>query len=218
MAIALFSRENELPAIPLPENIYVAKTFHTDLLHKISGLTKMEIERRFMEQNDAWVLWADNIPAAFGWVARVFAPIGELERFVKVPEEQVYLWNFRTMEPWRGKGFYPVLLQQIIKSEMELGTEKLWIIAKPENKSSYRGMIKAGFTIAGELSFNAVNDLVLLPIQRGEIADEAAAFLNVPIVDTKVKPCWCCNSTSMLHANDACNCLCNTTEDEICHC
>lgn len=218
MAIAIFHKDDHLPEAELPLNIRVEKSFNTELLHRVSGLTKMEIERRFMEQNDAWVLWVDSLPAAFGWVARIFAPIGELERFVRVPEEQVYLWNFRTLETWRGKGFYPMLLQQIIRSEIDQGTEKLWIIAKPENKSSYRGMIKAGFTITGELSFNAVNDLVLLPVQRGEKADETAGFLNVPVVETKVKPCWCCNSNTMLHAKNDCSCLCNTTGEEVCYC
>lgn len=218
MAIAVFKKEDQLTVITLPESIKAAKTFNIELLHKISGLSKMEIERRFMEQNDAWVLWVENIPAAFGWVARMFAPIGELERFVLVPRDQVYLWNFRTAESWRGNGFYPLLLQQIIQTEIKQGATKLWIIAKPENKSSFRGMIKAGFTVAGELAFNEANELVLLPVERGELADDAAAFLQVPVVNTKIKPCWCCNSNTMLHARGECGCLCNTTEEEICHC
>lgn len=218
MAIAVFNKEDVLPVISLPENIKASKTFNIDLLHKLSGLTKMEIERRFMEQNDAWVLWVENIPAAFGWVARVFAPIGELERFVRVPGEQVYLWNFRTTEAWRGKGFYPLLLQQIIQSELNKGANKIWIIAKPENKSSYRGILKAGFTMVGEFAFSDKNELVLLPVERGELADDAATFLQVPLVETKVKPCWCCNSNTMSHAKDECGCLCNTMEEEVCHC
>jgi GNAT superfamily N-acetyltransferase len=218
MAIAVFTKNDRISAIDLPANIQIGKTFNTDLLHRISGLSKMEIERRFLEQNDAWVLWVDSIPVAFGWAARCFAPIGELERFVRVKGDEVYLWNFRTAAAWRGRGFYPMLLQKIIESEIKIGTQKIWIIAKPENKSSYKGIIRAGFQVAGEIAFNASNELVLLPVQRGERADEAAEFLNIPIAETSIKPCWCCNSNNMAHAKGECSCMCNTDGEELCIC
>ncbi len=218
MSIALFSREDKITLIAKPAQVKIEKCFDVSLLHRLTGLNRMEIERRFMEQNEAWVVWVKDIPAAFGWVARVFAPIGELERFVRVADDEVYLWNFRTLEQWRGKGLYPLLLQHIIRYECALGTRRQWIIAKPENKASVKGIVKAGFTMVGELSYDSKQEVVLLPVERGEKADEAASFLNIRIVDGDITPCWCCSSPSMAHSKSSCECQCGIDSAELCHC
>lgn len=218
MAIALFSREDKMAVLEKPLQVKIEKTFDIRMLHLLTGLPKMEIERRFMEQNDAWVLWVKDIPAAFGWVAHAFAPIGELERFVQVGNGEVYLWNFRTAEQWRGRGLYPLLLQHILRTQVSQGTQRVWIIAKPENKASVRGIVKAGFDLIGNLSYDRRNELVLLPKEKGERADDAASFLNIRISDYEIAPCWCCSSPAMSHALNACECLCGQPAAEPCYC
>lgn len=218
MAIALFNREDKMPFLERPAQVRIEKSFDVRMLHHLTGLSKMEIERRFMEQNDAWVLWVKDIPAAFGWVAHVFAPIGELERFVQVGDDEVYLWNFRTVEQWRGKGLYPLLLQHILRAQLSQGTRRHWIIAKPENRASVRGIQKAGFEVVGELSYDRFNELVLVPVRKGESTDDAASFLDVRIAGTDIAPCWCCSSPAMAHSKNRCECQCALSAADLCTC
>jgi GNAT superfamily N-acetyltransferase len=63
----------------------------------------------------AFVGYINNQPAAFGWMARGKARIGELNHELILPIGNRYLWNFRTMEAYRGLGVYPALLQYIIE-------------------------------------------------------------------------------------------------------
>ncbi len=218
MAIATFWKEDQLPILKEAEAVKARKTFEIPLLVCITGQTETEIERRFQTQNDAWILEYQQVPVAFGWVARSAAPIGELGQHVTVPEGQVYLWNFRTLPAWRGKGFYPLLLQAIMRQEIAGGTEKLWILTAPENIPSFKGVQKAGFSLVGELAYNEQNSVVLVPEEESDRVDAAAHFLNMPQVHTAVKPCWCCNSRHMRKAKGQCDCSCNTAHHKACNC
>jgi hypothetical protein len=104
----------------------------------------------------------------------VEAPIGELRHQLILPPGNRYLWNFRTMAPFRGLGIYPVLLQQMIRCEGP-GAKRFWIIHAPDNQSSRSGIRKAGFQYIGQLYNNRSGTTC--------IEDTPAAFDYQPLLD-----------------------------------
>ena len=81
------------------------------MLSIIGNSTIEDVTKRLANDNKAFVAFINNLPAAFGWMARDNANIGELNHEFILPAGNRYLWNFRTLEAYRGLGIYPALLQ-----------------------------------------------------------------------------------------------------------
>jgi len=92
------------------------------------------IEQRFQDGNEAWVVRLEDKPVSFGWLGRGRVRIGELSKEIDVPARNSYLWNFRTLEAYRGRGYYAQLLSTILADE-EKFSDRVWIISAPENQS-----------------------------------------------------------------------------------
>jgi len=123
------------------------------LLARMGTTTVSEVRRRWANEHVAFVACFNNQPAAFGWMARTTAAIGELNHELTLPVGNRYLWNFRTLAAYRGRGIYPALLQHMIRYEVH-NTNRFWIIHAPENQSSMKGIRKAGFQYVGKLYTN----------------------------------------------------------------
>mgnify|MGYP003541589897 CR=1 FL=1 len=153
----------------------------------------------------AFVAWINNMPAAFGWMARDNAVIGELNHGFILPEGNRYLWNFRTLEPFRGLGIYPALLQYILK-EGDKKASRFWIIHAPENKASLKGIRKAGFEYVGKLYTGADG---LATIESGEAATsfrEELEYMDISISADKAASCWNCSSPYLKKRSPECCC------------
>lgn len=185
-------------------NLSIQKEFDVAALTSLTNLTEKNIEQRFLEGNEAWVVRLENEPVSFGWLARSKARIGELTKEIEVPKRNAYLWNFRTLEPYRGRGYYAQLLSTILSAEEKLST-RIWIISAPENQSSYNGIIKAGFQPVGDIMFNLKNEVVLAANAANERTLAGADFLQIPITTTMVRPCWRCASKAMTKQT-SCDC------------
>ena len=79
--------------------------------------------------------------------------------------------------------------------------ERFWIIHAPENGASQAGIEKAGFRVAGELSFRRNEGAGLLPGDLPARARTGAALLGVPLIEEvmiltaqeePLAPCWHC--------------------------
>src|SRR5215208_3023680 len=112
-----------------------------------------DIQRRLDAGHRAYVAYLNGEPAAFGWVATRSADIGELRSTFAIPRGERYLWNFVTLERFRGLGIYPRLVDAIVRAESR-DAERFWIAYAPENHASGSGIRKAGFTDLAELSFD----------------------------------------------------------------
>jgi hypothetical protein len=130
--------------------------------------------------------------------------VGELSKEIKLPNGNAYLWNFRTLEPYRGRGYYVRLLNTILLEE-EKTSDRMWIISAPENQSSFNGIIKAGFKPVGDIRFDYKNELVLLATTVNERTQAGADLIQVPITPTEGRPCWRCASKTM-KKEASCNC------------
>ena len=92
----------------------------------------------------------DGDLAAYGWSASERAHIGGLDLHLAIPPGERYLWDFETLSTYRGRGLYPLLLQAILRRQSDVAGW-FWIGHEPANESSRRGILKAGFRVAGHI-------------------------------------------------------------------
>ena len=135
MALFTFWYGDDYATQKRTSNLTIQKDFDVATLASLMNLKEQNIETRFQEGNEAWVVRLEDKPVSFGWVSRGRVRIGELSKEIDVPKGNAYLWNFRTLEPYRGRGYYAQLLSTILESEENI-SERIWIISAPENQSS----------------------------------------------------------------------------------
>jgi GNAT superfamily N-acetyltransferase len=200
MALLTWWRGDLLPALPELHGFHAAPSDDAELLAALVGVELNEIRRRLTSHHRPYVAYLGNDPVAYGWVALEGADIGELGVEFTLPAGNRYLWDFKTLPAWRGRGIYPRLLQAILRAE-EHDAGRFWIIHAPENGASQSGIEKAGFRAAGELSFRRVGGAGLVPGDLPDRARVGAALLGVPLIEKvriamaqeqPLSPCWRC--------------------------
>lgn len=154
------------------------------LIAWVAALSEAEVQRRRREDNDVFLLRVNGEPAAYGWSARGPAEIGGLDLRFTVPSGERYLWDFATLPTYRGRGLYPLLLQAILRRQMA-EAEWFWIGHEPHNEASRRGILKAGFRLAGHVQRRPDGQLVLSRAAEAEpaLARGAARLLGLPLLD-----------------------------------
>lgn len=172
-------RGDPLPELEPLDGFSLCKVSDRDLLAAISDLNPEDVARRLRDGHQPYLAVIDGRPAAYGWSAWRQAEIGELGVAFRLPEGNRYLWDFVTLPDWRGMGFYPRMLQGIIKSELD-EAERFWIGHDLGNDASARGIAKAGIPVVGEVWISQRGP-VLVPWESYERAEAAAAILNLPL-------------------------------------
>ena len=200
MALFTWWRGDLLPSLRELDGFHAAASDDTQLLAPLTGLEVTEVQRRLRSHHRPYVAYLGTTPVAYGWVALEGADIGELDLQFTLPQGDRYLWDFKTLPAWRGRGIYPRLLQAILHAESR-DAERFWIIHAPENGASQAGIEKAGFRVAGELSFRRNEGAGLVPGDLPARARVGAALLGVPLVEAvmiltaqeePLAPCWRC--------------------------
>jgi len=205
MSLYTISSSRKLPLIKIPAGLTTEKCLDAVLLSKIGNTTVTEVLTRFENGHDAFVAYIKNEPAAFGWMAKSRGKIGELNHEFALPAKNRYLWNFRTLAEYRGLGVYPALLHSIINYEND-NANRFWIIHAPENKSSLRGIMKAGFEYTGKLYAKANGTIALETVASAELYQ---SLLNEMNFNPSVEPpasCWNCNSPFLKKRIPECCC------------
>ncbi len=177
-------------------NLSIKREFNAATLASLMNQEEQNIKQRFQEGHEAWLVKLEDKPISFGWLSREQARIGELSKEINIPKANAYLWNFRTLEAYRGRGYYVQLLRTIIEAELKISS-RLWIISAPENQSSFNGIVKAGFKPVGDIMFDYKNEVVLLVNSVDEKTLAGADLLQLPITTSSVRPCWRCASKAM---------------------
>lgn len=151
-------------------------------LAQINELSAEEVARRYAEGNRAYVAYLGDAPAGYGWSATRQAEIGGIGLVVRVPADERYLWDFKTLPNSRGQNIYPWLLQAILRAETD--ADWFWIGHTPDNVASRRGILKAGFVVAGWLSMGPDGGLAVSapPGAERELAERGARALGLPLV------------------------------------
>jgi GNAT superfamily N-acetyltransferase len=117
---------------------------------KLAHLEVGEVVRRLDEGHHIFLMRVDEVPAGYGWSATGPAHIGGLALHLRVPTGERYLWDFVTLPAFRGRGLYPLLLQEIVRRQSSEAAW-FWIGHEPDNEASRRGILKAGFRLAGQV-------------------------------------------------------------------
>jgi len=175
-----------------------------ELLARLGTTTVADVLYRLYNEHVAFIAYINDEPAGFGWMARSKAMIGELNHELSLPVHSRYLWNFRTMESFRGHGVYPALLQYIIRHEKQ-SAHRFWIIHAPENRSSLKGIQKTGFRFVGRLYTSSGAALI-------ETTEESKAYaklldqMGIAISAERPASCWNCSSPYLKKRTDTCCC------------
>lgn len=197
MALFTWWRGDPLPPQRELDGFHAGASDDVQFLAPLTGLDVTDVRRRLLSHHRPYVASLGGVPVAYGWVALAGADIGELDVQFTLPQGDRYLWDFKTLPAWRGRGIYPRLLQAILHTEAR-DAARFWIIHAPENGASQAGIEKAGFRIAGELSFQRNQGAGLLPGDLPARAQGGAALLGVPLIDIltaqeqPLSPCWRC--------------------------
>jgi GNAT superfamily N-acetyltransferase len=172
-----------LPTLSQLAGFEVEQVADSERIAQLHHVSAADIDARLRQRNRCYVVGLDNVEVGYGWCASSVASIGELNLTFALPPGNRYLWDFVTAPPWRGRGIYPRLLQAILARE-EVEADRFWIGNAPQNASSARGIVKAGFQRVGELSFSSDKRLALLPDAPTERNEPAAAILGVRLLTT----------------------------------
>lgn len=209
MSLYTFSYSNHLPAIKQPGGLKMEASDDVSLLSILGNMTTGEVIKRFTNNNLAFVAWLNDVPAAFGWMARSTARIGELNHEFILPRGNRYLWNFRTLAPFRGLGLYPALLQYILQHG-DPQANRFWIVHAPENKASLKGIQKAGFVFVGKLYTTKSHSASIEPHQNPPAFREELDFMGIAISGQMAASCWNCSSPYLKKRMPVCCCLSNS--------
>lgn len=181
MPFATWWRGDPLPALsPLPD-FFAQPSSDVHLIAQLTDQIPGTIVDRLRADNHAYIAWLNGEPVAYGWVAKERGGISGLRFSFAVPGGTGYLWDFRTLTEWRGRGVYPHLLQSII--EQEVGIDYFWIGYEPGNEASARGISKAGFRLVCDLVVTDESRVVGLTLfEESERAQAIARMFNLPVV------------------------------------
>lgn len=205
MSLYTVSNLDKLPSVKIPVGLKIKVSTDATLLSILGNTTVEEVSKRLSNNHLAFVAYINDQPAAFGWMARTKARIGELNHEFTLPQKNRYLWNFRTLAEYRGLGIYPALLRYIMRHEGE-EVNRFWIIHAPENKSSLKGIIKAGFEYVGKLYAKANGTIAL---ETSETAEALHDLLNEMQFNPSTEipaSCWNCNSPYLKKREPSCCC------------
>ncbi|MGH2721884.1 MAG: GNAT family N-acetyltransferase [Actinomycetota bacterium] len=103
------------------------------------------VERRLRRGCRAFAARVDGRIACYGWVSAGSECIGELEREIRLPPGEAYVWDCFTVPAHRRLGLYASLLPHIARALQAEGTARLWIGTARANRPSIRGFEAAGF-------------------------------------------------------------------------
>ena len=207
MPFATRHRDDPRPELtPLPA-FEVHHVWDASFMAALQDRPLADIERRMDAGHRAYVAWLHEEPAAWGWVATRSAEIGELAATFTLPAGERYLWNFVTLPAFRGRGIYPRLLEAIMEAESR-DAERFWIGYAPENHASGAGIVRAGFSMQAEMSFDAAGRPALRAMVAGGGA-AASRVLGIRETSESLTPCWRCvraGRGAMACAEGACTC------------
>lgn len=208
MSIYHYNYATNLPELKDLPGLTMGTSEDIELLSILCDLPDEVIRKRLASDNSVYIASYQGEPVSFGWVASGKAYIGELAHEFVIPENERYLWNFRTLAHRRGLGIYPRLLQHIIKEEL---ANNLWIIHAPENNASFRGITKGGFEKVGDLLVgeSLLPEVTLLSADASVRA--ALAYMDFTINFQAESNCWNCSSPFLKKRAKECCCAKNDT-------
>lgn len=111
----------------------------------VKVLEREVAERRFERGEICFAALHKGEVVSYCWLAQGEVGIEEMDLAVKTHPDEVYLYDAVTLKPWRGRGLYPALLGEMVAYASKGGFSRALIFVSSSNRSSRRGVMKAGF-------------------------------------------------------------------------
>lgn len=211
MSLYTFSHSDKLISVKIPAGLSIEVSTDIKLLSTIGNSSIEDVTKRLANDNTAFIAYINNLPAAFGWMARDNAKIGELNHEFILPQGNRYLWNFRTLEAYKGQGIYPALLQHILQNG-DVEANRFWIIHAPENNASLKGIQKAGFEFVGKLYLDEDDNATIEYNETSLTFQEELEYMDIILSAQAASSCWNCSSPYLKKRRP--ECCCSTAGDE----
>lgn len=131
-----------------------------------SGLVRTSadaVNRRLGEGHECILLYADSDePRGYGWIAHRSLHEDGIDMTIPLQSQEIFLYDFRIAPARRGLGLYPRMLRGMVAlAGASRGRVTAYIATHAENRASRRGIEKAGFSLAFEVSYRRVG-----PVRR----------------------------------------------------
>lgn len=98
----------------------------------------------------ALLLMHDGSLMHMSWIARFVLRVDELGCTLRLPEEEVCIYDVVTAATWRGRGVYPAVLTWMRRhAHPWFAAKRIWIYCEAENLPSRSGIGKAGYEPSG---------------------------------------------------------------------
>jgi len=83
---------------------------------------------------------------------------------------------------------------------------RFWIIHAPENKSSLKGIVKAGFEYVGKLYAKSNGSINIESTPESEYYRDLLNYMDLPLSDEAAASCWNCSSPYLKKRSIQCCC------------
>lgn len=103
------------------------------------------VHQRLRTGRRPYLVETEGVIASYGWVAYTAEPIGDLGIAFELDPDEAYIYDCATRSHYRGRHYYPALLQQMLVDLHRDGLARAWIATAPGNAASWRGITRAGF-------------------------------------------------------------------------
>lgn len=113
----------------------------------IEGLQASVIARRMARGARLFVAFHEDTPAGYLFAATEDCRVGEIDDWLRVEENEVYLYAAYTGPRFRGRRIYPHLVTRASDHFKGLSYEYAMIFSTGENVSSQKGIERSGFRL-----------------------------------------------------------------------
>ncbi|WP_149401743.1 GNAT family N-acetyltransferase [Dictyobacter arantiisoli] len=173
-------KHDPLPTLPVLEGWHIETAREVPFAAKISNIPIKSVEARYSAGHYPILAYLNDTLVAYGWLGINQASFGSPAITFNLPAKSIYLYHFVTLLPWRGRGYYPRLLQAILERESR-AYEHFWIMHQTTNRASQHGIEKAGFQPVARTIHISSNQLALIPTGDPERAQQASILLGLPL-------------------------------------
>lgn len=124
-----------------------------------AGLSRPDWTSRWQQGDTCYGAWLDGVCVHHSWVRTGDSVIGEIHALLQLAADEAYIYDCFTSANVRGLGIFPAVLSHIAREQLSGGMSRLWIAVEAANLSSLRAIQRAGFRLAGELTYRRIGGL-----------------------------------------------------------
>lgn len=125
------------------------------------------LRRRLDGDRRCFAAWVGEEIASYCWLSLAEEEVGEMERTIRLPAGEGYIWNCATLPRFRRQRLYTALLNFMIRLLAAEEFRRIWVGANRENDPSLRAFDTAGFRPAAAMTYVRLFPLSVLYVGAG---------------------------------------------------